>query len=335
MKKVGLIGLGYIADSHLKGWREQTGAQVTALCDLDPEKLQQRAQQYGIAQDQLYTDLDEMLAKADVDIVDIATGPNTHLPFVTKAAAAGKDILCQKPFAPDLEQAEEMVRIADRAGVRLMVTENWRWFPRIQNIKRLFEQGVLGKVRYARYSVQHYVTPNYEPEREIPQPYFREMPRLLMYEMGIHWFDIWRFLFGEPTRLYAEMRRISPYIVGEDVATLLVGHEDFHGLMEFSWASRRNLGENKQEKLHIETDKASVLVYNDGTTVLLEDGGETLLNGPVEASMGDTFALLQAHFLEALEQGTPFLTSGEDNLKTLRLVFAAYDSAASGEVIKL
>lgn len=333
--KVGMIGAGYISHMHLQAWNKQPKATLAALCDLDRTKLEEKANRYGLAEHQLYTDADRMLKEADIDIVDITTPPDTHLELVRKAAAAGKHILCQKPFAPDLAQAEEMVAIAKEAGVRLMVTENWRWLPAIQRVKQILDSGTLGQIYYAKYASSSYFTPIMTPGKPLSQPYFRDMPRLLMYEMGTHWFDVWRFLFGEPERIYAEIRRASPYVVGDDVGTVLIGHHRFHGLMEMSWASRRGKSSLKQEMFYIETDRNSLLVMGDGTAKLLDESGETELNGPQRGEYNDTFVRLQQHFLDGLETGSDFQTSAEDNLRTLKLVFAAYESAMRRVVIRV
>ena len=335
MWKVGLVGAGYISGQHLEAWSKHENAKVAALCDLDEHKLNERGEQFGIPQSARYTDVDEMLASADIEIVDITTPPSSHLMLVRKASAAKKHILCQKPLAPTYEEAEEMVQTARAAGVRFMVTENWRWLAQMQNLKSVMQSGKVGKPFYAKYSTQHYFTPKISPDKQIAQPYFREMPKLVMYEMGTHWFDVWRFLFGEPNRLTAEMQTISPYIKGEDVGTVLIGHDDFHGVMEKSWASRRSFGKPHTEHFFIETDRNSLLVFGDGTVKLLDENGETVLNGPLGRDYGESFRRLQAHFLECLETGEEFQTSGEDNLKTLRLVFAAYESAEKGETIRL
>jgi predicted dehydrogenase len=335
MWEIGIIGTGYISETHLKAWAQHPNAAVTAMCDLNEQKLHERARNFGIPQNKLFTDIDQMLESEDIDIVDIITGPESHLGLVRKAAGAGKQILCQKPFAPSLDEAQAAVQAAKDAGVRLMVTENWRWQSQMQNVKKILDSGILGTIFYAKYVNLNYFTPRLTPEKEMRQPYFRDMPRLLMYEMGTHWFDVWRFLFGEPKRLYTELRRVSPYIKGDDVGTVFLGHDGFHGIMEMSWASRRVFSQAKQEQFLIETDRNSLIVYGDGTAKLLEDNKETLLNGPLEHDYIGSFHNLQSHFLHCLETGEPFQTSGEDNIKTLRLVFAAYESSRSHEVIKL
>ena len=247
--KVGLVGTGYWSDKHLKAWQRIEGVEIAALCNRSKEKLVTKAAQFGVDPDKLYQSYEEMIHTADIDIVDIVTGPETHLHFVKQAAAAGKHMMCQKPFAHSYEEAQEMVNAARDAGVRLMVTENWRWLQPFQLIKRMLDEGELGKLHVARYLHSDYYTPRMAPEKALPQPFFRTMPNLLFYEMGVHWFDTWRFLFGNPKRLYAETKRISPYISGEDSGIVTLGYDDFYGILDMSWATRREIRDRLPEQV--------------------------------------------------------------------------------------
>lgn len=337
--KVGLVGTGYWSEKHLRAWRRIPGVEVTALCNRSREKMERRAAEFGVPADALYTSLDEMLASADIDIVDIVTGPETHLAYASKAAAAGKHIMCQKPFAPSLEEAEAIVDAAEAAGVRLMVTENWRWLQPFRTIKRVLDEGRIGKVRMARYVHTDYYTPRMAPGVAIPQPFFREMPKLLFYEMGVHWFDTWRFLFGTPDRLYAEVQRISPYIEGEDSGIVVLGAEGFFGLLDASWATRQKLdrplaetvGPVHLEQLAIDGESGTLKYYTSGRiAVVSADGsGEETILETSELDHEESHFRLQSHFIDCLNTGEPFQTSGADNLITLRMAFGVYESAAS------
>lgn len=331
MWRIGVIGAGYISDMHLRGWSLQHNVKIAALCDLNSKALYEKALQFNIDEEHCYTDVDRMLANEDLDIIDITAGPAAHLPLVRKAAAAGKHILCQKPFAPDLEQAQEMVSLARKAGVKLMVTENWRWLSVFRNVKTVLDAGLLGNIYFVKYNTLHYFTPMLVPGKPIKQPYFRDMPRLLMYEMGTHWFDVWRYLFGEPQRLYAELRSVSPYVIGDDVGTVLIGHDRFHGLMDMSWASRRGKG---SELMFIEADRNALKVLGNGSLLLIDETGEKPIEGQYSYRYEDSFRMLQTHFLECLESGGAFETNGEDNLKSLRLALSVYDSAADHQAIQ-
>ncbi|MBC8081170.1 MAG: Gfo/Idh/MocA family oxidoreductase [Gorillibacterium sp.] len=343
--KVGLIGTGWWSEKHLKAWSRIPGVAISALCNRSRDKLTAKAEEFGVPLSELYSNLDDLLANADVDIIDIVTGPETHLEFVRKAAAAGKHILCQKPFATTLEEAEEMVRLAEEAGVRLMVTENWRWLMPMQTIKQLITEDTIGKLRVARYIHTDYYTPRMEPGAKLPQPFFRTMPKLLFYEMGVHWFDTWRYLFGTPKRLYAETQRISPHIVGEDSGIVVLGDDDFYGFLDASWATRQKLelplgeepGPLHLEQLVIDGEQGTIKLYTSGRiTVVSGDGKEEkVICESTWLDHEESHYRLQSHFIDALTMGSPFQTEGRDNLITLRMAFGVYESAAQHMPINL
>jgi predicted dehydrogenase len=345
MIKVGLVGTGFWSEKHLKAWARIPEVKIAALCNRSREKMERKAAQFGVPSDQLYTSLEEMLQHADLDVVDIVTPPETHLPLVRLAAAAGKHILVQKPFAPSLEEAEQIVRTAREAGVRLMVTENWRWLQPVQRIKQVLDEGALGRIRVARYIHSDWFTPRMTPGARLPQPFLTAMPRLMFYEMGTHWFDVWRFLFGDPTRVYAETGSFSGNVVGEDSGLISLGHDGFYGMMDMCWVSRRDLaGPIDEDEVHahfvekfvIDGEKATLSMDREGGIVLIDDdGGRTVLAERTELDHEESHFRLQSHFVHCLKTNEPFQTSGEDNLKTLKIVFAVYESATRRQAVHL
>ncbi|QGQ94994.1 gfo/Idh/MocA family oxidoreductase [Paenibacillus psychroresistens] len=343
--RVGLVGTGFWSDKHLKAWKRIPNVVIAGLCNRSRSKLEAKALEYGIAKDCLFDNIEDMLRNGNIDIVDIVTGPETHLEFVEKAAAYGKHIMCQKPFARSLEEAEQMVDTADKAGVRLMVTENWRWLQPFQLIKQTLKTGALGKLNVARYVHTDYYTPRMEPGVEIPQPFFREMPKLLFYEMGVHWFDTWRFLFGTPKRLYAETTRVSPHIQGEDSGIVTLGYDDFYGFMDMSWATRQKLdkplghevGALHLEQMVIDGDNGTLKLFTNGKITLIDKDGlnEKVLAETTELDHEESHFRLQSHFITCLNSGEEFDTSAADNLITLKMAFGTYQSAEEHMPIRI
>lgn len=342
MWKIGVIGAGYWSQKHLNAWTSIDGVSVEGICDFNLEQAEQRAEQFNLANDICFQDINDMLASTEIDVIDIITPPETHVELVGIAAKHGKHIMCQKPFARSIEEAKKIIHIAEEAGVRLMVTENWRWLEPFQKIKTLLEEEKVGKIHSVRYSHTDFYSPRFGESKPLPQPFFRDMPKLLFYEMGVHWFDTWRFLFGEPKRLYAEHVQISPYVKGEDSGFISIAHEDFIGLMDMSWATRRELETalsepvlpDHKEQLSVEGDLGTIKLYKNGTiTFINNDGMEETLVEHTEINYEESHIKLQRHFIECLNTGAKFQTSARDNLKTLQLVFATYQSADEHEVV--
>ena len=134
MLRGALVGCGYFGRIQLDGWRRVAGASIVAVCDVDSARAQAGAADFGA---RAYTDVAAMLAADRSDFLDIVTRPALHLPLVRLAAQRGLPVLCQKPMAPTWEECLEMAAVARRAGIRLMINENWRWQPWYRRIRDL------------------------------------------------------------------------------------------------------------------------------------------------------------------------------------------------------
>src|SRR5688500_16073194 len=155
-----------------------------------------------------------MLDKERPTFVDIATRPESHLGLVRLAAEHGVHVICQKPMAPTWEECVAMVEVCERAKVRLLIHENWRWQPWYREAKKLLETGAIGRLFQISFFWRTGDGGGSEPYAV--QPYFRQMPRLLVYETLVHILDTFRFLADEVTSVYCQNRRVNPVITGED-----------------------------------------------------------------------------------------------------------------------
>jgi predicted dehydrogenase len=326
-----LIGCGYISRKQLWAWKQIETVNIVAVCDLEVEKAKQRAQEFGIAG--VYTDYSRMMDQEALDFVDIATRPGTHLDLVTAAADRRLDVLCQKPLAATLAEARRMVAACQKAGVTFMVNENARHQAWFRQLKKLLDEGALGVPHYARFeerSRSSLPTPTF-----YKQPYFQEMPRLIVYEMGIHYLDTARYLFGEAETVYACIRRVSPHIAGEDLVVLLVTFGDLDCLVDVNWYSVTEPGPKVAwGPMRVEGRKGTARLGRDGVLTLYTDHGQHVWNFP-EDTIDQSFVAAQTHFIECLETGQEPETSGAETLITMSLVFAAYRSASERRLIQI
>ena len=141
--KVGMVGLGLVAKSHFKGYATHQHAQVVAVCDTDRTRAEGFAAKHGIAN--VYTSYEEMLQKAAIDIVDIATPTFLHIPMTQKAAEAGKHIHCEKPFCRSIAEGQEACQAVRRRGVKLVVGETYVFIASHLKARRLIEEGAIGR----------------------------------------------------------------------------------------------------------------------------------------------------------------------------------------------
>jgi hypothetical protein len=165
------------------------------------------------------------------------------------------------------------------------------------------------------------------------------MRPLIVLELGPHHFDIVRFLFGEPQDVYTRTLKVTPaeYVAGEEVATTLLGYPDRLAQVELSWASLGYPADAvNPDVLAIEGTEGSLFLDYDGQMRLSRrDGRQERIAIDTTDAYRRSWQAALAHFAECLVSGEPFETSGTDNLNTLRLVFAAYDSAATHQAIPI
>lgn len=142
--KVGIIGVGFGSTVHIPGFFSE-GAQVVAVCARRKERAEKAATDFGIPN--VFTDYQEMLQMKDLDAVSIVSPPPLHYEMSMAALAAGKHVLCEKPFALDQYQAKEMADTAARTGLTAMVAHEFRYAPGRAYVKELIRQGYVGKLQ--------------------------------------------------------------------------------------------------------------------------------------------------------------------------------------------
>lgn len=336
LKGVG-IGCGYFSRIQYGAWKRIPQVEIVAIADLDGEKARGVAEELSIPR--YYTDYREMIREEAPDFVDIITPPDTHLELCTYAAKRGIHVICQKPLAPTFEIGQQIVRETGRAGVRFMVHENWRWQPWYREVKKLSDDGVLGEIFSISFCMR--TGDGWGDDAYLDrQPYFRDYPRFLMFEIGVHFIDTFRYLLGEVESVYARHRRLNPVIEGEDSAHVMFGFEN--GATAVLDANRYNEMQSDGDprytfgSMRVDASKAHLLLHTDGGIRIKPLGKpayEHTYDHVDRGLAGDSAYHLQNHFVQAFMTGMPFESSGEDYLKTLRVVEACYDSAEHGKVV--
>ena len=330
------VGTGYFSQFHFDAWRRMENVQIVAACGLDPVRTQDVATAHGIAW--TYGDAAAMLDRERPDFIDIITPPETHLELVRLAAERGVAILCQKALAPTFAEAQAIVQVAAAARVRLMVHDNFRFQPWHREARRLVDAGSIGRLQ--SLSCRTRLGDGWGGDAyRARQPYFRDMPRFLIFETGVHFIDLYRYLGGEITQVFARLKRLNPVIKGEDSAVVLF---DFSSGASGLWdADRYHEGAAKDPRytfgeFSLEGEKGSLRIDAEGNIFLRRLGGEEALH-PYRHShqgfAGDSVAATFAHFIQCLSDGRPFETAAEDYLRTLAVQEAVYASAETGRLV--
>ena len=200
---VAMLGAGFIAEYHLAGLAAAGGASVRVVVGRTPDKARAVAARFGVAD--ASSDVDAVLARADVDAVVIATPDDTHEAIATRAARAGKAILLQKPMAGSVAAAERIVAEADRARVDLQVSFMHRFFDEVAEAKRWLDDGALGRITGARIR-------NATPGPDWGAWFFRRdlVPNGVVDQLGVHGIDLVLHLLGDVRRVNARTRTASP-----------------------------------------------------------------------------------------------------------------------------
>jgi predicted dehydrogenase len=332
------IGAGYFSKFQYEAWTRIPEVEITALCDRRESQAREIMDRYRVPA--YYADWREMIDREQPDFVDLMTPPETHEEMCAYAAGRGVHIVCQKPLAPTFEESRRIVGSARAAGVRFMVHENWRWQPWYRKIKEIQRAGAIGEFThlYFRMRTGDGWGENAYLDR---QPFFRDYPRLLIYETGVHFIDTFRYLLGEVTEVYANLRRLNPVIRGEETG---------QAFFRFAGGATAILDANRYNEVESPSPRYTFgelridgmgghLTMDTRANLRLKPLGRDACDVDYERAdvnfAGDCVYFLQRHFVDCLRSGGEFESCGEDYLKTLRVVEAVYDSAARGQVLKL
>jgi D-apiose dehydrogenase len=332
------VGAGYFSRYQYEAWQRIPEVEIVALANRSVERARDTAARHNVPNVYEVREFSRLLDEQTPDFVDIITPPETHLELVKTAASHGVAVICQKPLAPSWEESIAVVETARRAGVRFMVHENWRWQPWYREIRRQLDAGTLGEL--FTMSVRMRTGDGWSADAYLArQPFFRTYPRLLMYETGVHFLDVFRFLGGEITSVHARLQKRNPVIAGEDAGQVMVGFAG--GATAILDASRFNETDTPDPRYTFGTMR---LDGSKGHLELDTEGDLTLkLLGQVSQKIdytherrgfaGDCVHALQRHFTDRMLDGRPFESTGEDYLKTTALVEACYRSHSTGAVV--
>jgi D-apiose dehydrogenase len=332
--RVALVGAGYFARFHVDAWMRIPGAVLAGICDRDLDKARAAAPA-GV---NVFDDAARMLDAIDPGLLDIATPPDTHQALVTIGAERGLPIVCQKPLAPSLAEAERLVETAEQAGISFIAHENFRFMPWYREARRLIDGGRLGRL----HSIAFRMRPGdgQGPRAYLDrQPYFQQMKRFLVHETAIHFIDTFRYLMGDVTGVFARLRRINPAIAGEDAGYILF---DFQGGATGCFDGNR-LNDATATNLRLtmgvmwlEGEHGVLRLDTDGRLWWKPHGGSELEHAYEWSRAGfggDCVHATLAHVAAHLTRGAPVENTGRAYLRNLVLQEAVYRSNDEGRWI--
>ena len=335
--KVAVIGCGSIAKyRHIPEYAANPNVELVAFCDPVLERAEKFAAEHG---GKAYADYQTLLKEEKVDAVSVCTPNALHAEVSIAAANAGAHVLVEKPMASTEEEGLAMIEAAKKNNVYLMVGHNQRLMPPHVKAKEILDTGRLGKVLTFRTSFGH------------PGPegcsvdgrgswFFRKEEAIMgaMGDLGVHKSDLIRYLLGE------EVSEVAAFIgtlhkegtqVDDNATCVLRMSSGTIGTLVASWTYYR--GEDNSTVLWCENGVMKIGTHpEDQVIVELRDGSvERYQVGAIATNTRQTSSGVIDAFVSSIVTNTPPSISGEEGLRSLKVILAAFESQASGKTISL
>ena len=333
--RIGVLGTGIIIrDFHMLALQNHPKAEVVATGNLHAESLAQLARRFGIHK--TYTDFQAMADDPDIDAVVIGLPNYLHAPVTVQMLEAGKHVLCEKPMATTVAEAEQMVEAARRTGRKLMIAHMWRFDREILWLRNLVASGKLGKVfKVKSHAIWLYEGP--PPDRWFVQRKYAGGGALA--DMGIHSIDTLRYVLGgaRPTKVFATTGTVFQEIELEDTATLILEFEGgIVGLIEAGWYHLYADGLEGYTQVY-GTEGYARALPSELHTHVAGVWSVTQPKMPLRKQQCD-MPMYQAqmdYFLDCILEDKEPSPGGGDGLWAMRVLEAAYRSAETGEAVAI
>jgi UDP-N-acetylglucosamine 3-dehydrogenase len=331
--RIGVVGAGLIARrAHLPAYRDDPASEVVAIASRRAETASALAGEFGIPV--VHETWQELVTDPRVEAVDVCAPNHLHAEVAIAAARAGKHVLVEKPMALSLAEADAMTAAARDAGVVLMVAHNLRLNPLYREVKRLVDAGAIGRPLSARGAFMHAGPDEFWGATS---DWFWDRARAgggSLLDMGIHMVDLMRWIIGRPVVEVAAMtsRLLKPTPFDDNAIVLLRFEGGLIASVQSSWTARPQ----PDRSLTVHGEKGYVAAGRSPSEPLVlhaasPEGAEqrTALPVPKLAAGDNPFA----HFVRCVRGLEAPLVPGEEGRRTLAVVLAAYEAAASGRSV--
>lgn len=349
MKKlrIGMIGAGNIARTHLESYQSVEAAEIVAICDINSKVLAATAEQFGI--EKTYSSVTEMLANEELDAADVCVWNCNHASCSIEALNAGLHVLCEKPMAYNTEQAQQMIDAAKANDRLLMIGFVTRFSTESKIVKDFIDNDYLGDIYYSKAT--------YLRRHGAPGGWFCDKERSgggPVIDLGVHVIDLTRYMMGKPKAL-SVLASTADHLKNRPYLKTSVG-----------WKPD---GASPEDKYDVEDFAVALIKYEGNKTTLLETsyslngescGTKELFGTKGGVKMGselkiytvvndfladitpvtrnyvddqDLFVAEMAHFVDCCLNGTECIASAEDGLEVMKILDAIYESARTGHEV--
>jgi myo-inositol 2-dehydrogenase/D-chiro-inositol 1-dehydrogenase len=338
---VGLVGSGFASDIHARAFRRVAAAKLIAAASPNEAHVKRFAERHSIPA--AYTDYRRLLENREVDVICVGAPNYLHRDVVVTAAEAHKQVICEKPLARTLAEADEMVTAADGAGVQLMYAEQLCFAPKYVRAKELVDEGAVGDLFQVLHSEQH----------SGPHTAWFWDGALagggVLMDMGCHAIEFIRWMYGKP-RVESVTAEIGTFVHGnrtsvDDHAVAII-HLDGNrtGLVQASWDRQGGIDDRAELLGSNGVVMADLLRGSSLVTFSQEGYGYAAEKAP--STRGWTFTMFEElwnlgypqemdHFIDCVINDKPATETGRDGRTVLEIVYAMYLSAGLGQRVSL
>ncbi len=337
--KFAIVGCGVISPTHARCLAELSEASLVAVCDVVPERAQALAAQYPAA---VYSDYCEMFANEDMDVVEVLTPSGLHAEVGIAAAQAGKHVIVEKPIDVSLEKADALIQACKEAGVKLGTISQHRFDPAIVALKQAIAENRLGQLNFGGSHTKWYRSQEYYDSGDWRGTWALDGGGALI-NQSIHYVDLLQYVMGPVEEIHAYCAtRSHERIEVEDIAVAsLKFRSGALGLLEGTTAAYPGF----MARLDIYGTDGSVIIENDQVKEWRLRSGEPcpVISEPVGfiggTSSKDIWHISHraqiSDMIEAVQTDRDPLVNGCEGRKALEIVLAVYESARTGQTVKL
>ena len=328
--RVGMIGAGRIGRIHARNLRSQIpGARITAVSDVVEQSAAGLAAELDLPRYE--QDYRRLLEDREIDAVAICSSTDTHAQIMIDAAAAGKDIFCEKPIALEMAKIDQALAAVERAGVKLMLGFNRRFDPGFKQARELVAAGRIGTPHLLRISSR---------DPQPPPPEYVKVSGGLFLDMMIHDFDMARYLLGDVTELLATGTCLVDPAIGAqgDVDTAMVMLKFQNGALGAIDNSRKAVY-GYDQRIEVFGSEGAVMVGNKTQTeVTVSDAKAVCGEKPLWFFLEryrEAYLAEMEHFIQSIISGKAPSVGGLDGRISVQMGHAAKDSLAKGAFVRV
>ncbi len=336
----GVIGCGVISDTHIKAIRELDNAHLVAVCDTRRDAAQAKARKWDCA---WYTELDQLLARDDIHVVNVVVPSGLHARLGIQAANAGKHVICTKPIDITLEAIDALIAAGERNGVLIGATHQCRDYRIYRRVKQAVDDGLLGRLLYGNVRVPWYRSDEYYSDGWHGTRALDGGGALM--NQSIHYIDLLLWMMGEVEAVCGFAGALDHDIEVEDCATAaLLFRSGAQGMIQGTTCTYRGY----EARLGLHGTRGNVVIVGDELQLWDVEGDEIVHNpsaghtgGAADPKMGMVGEAVAAHarqigdLLRAVEEGSQPELNAREARRAVEVILAVYKASESRNYVTL